>query len=118
MTLRITNETRGTELASSALAARSFWSRFVGLLGRSRLEAGEGLVLERSTSIHTAFMRFAIDAVYVDRSGRVIKAVSDLKPFRVSGLLRGGHSVIELPAGTVAETGTTAGDELRFEAMS
>jgi len=118
VTLRITNETRGTELASSALAARTFWSRLIGLLGRSRLEAGEGLVIERSSSIHTAFMRFAIDAVYVERSGRVIKAVSDLRPFRVSGVLRGGHSVIELPAGTIAQTGTTTGDELRFEATS
>ena len=118
MTLRITNQTRGTELASSALAARSFWSRLIGLLGRSRLEAGQGLVLERSSSIHTVFMRFAIDAVYVDRSGRVIKTVSDLRPFRVSGVLRGGHSMIELPAGTIARTGTTAGDELHFEATS
>lgn len=114
MTLRITNATRGTELASQALAARTFWPRLVGLLGRSRLEAGEGLVLERCNSIHMMFMRFAIDAVYVDKSGRVIKTVSLLKPFRVSGVLRGGHSVIELPAGTIAQTGTTAGDELHF----
>ena len=117
MTLRITNATRGTELASRALAARTFWSRLVGLLGRARLEAGEGLVIERSSSIHMMFMRFAIDAVYVDKSGRVIKAVSDLKPFRVSGA-RGGRSVIELPAGTIAQTGTAAGDELHFEEAS
>jgi len=116
VTLRITNATRGTELASSALAAHRFWPRLVGLLGRARLEAGQGLVLERCNSIHTAFMRFAIDAVYVDKSGRVIKTVPHLKPFRMSGVLRGGHSVIELPTGTIAQTGTTAGDELHFEA--
>ena len=115
MTLRITNATRGTELAREARAARSFWSRLVGLLGRSQLSPGEGLMLERCNSIHTAFMRFAIDAVYVDRSGRVLKTVSDLKPFRVSGVLRGGWSVIELPTGTIASTGTAAGDELHFE---
>jgi uncharacterized membrane protein (UPF0127 family) len=118
VTLRITNATRGTELASRALAARTFTSRLVGLLGRSRLEAGQGLVLEHCNSIHTAFMRFAIDAVYVDREGRVLKTVPDLKPFRVSGVLRGARSVIELPTGTIADTNTAAGDELVFETAS
>jgi uncharacterized membrane protein (UPF0127 family) len=116
VTLRITNTTRGTELASRALAARNFWSRLIGLLGRPRLEKGQALLLEHCNSIHTAFMRFAIDAIYVDRTGRVLKTVPDLKPFRMSGILRGGHSVIELPAGTIAQTGTLAGDELLFEA--
>ena len=115
MTLRITNATRGTELASEARAARSVWSRLVGLLGRARLSPGDGLMIERCNSIHTAFMRFSIDAVYVDRSGRVLKTVSDLKPFRVSGVLKGGGSVIELPAGTITNTGTTPGDELHFD---
>jgi uncharacterized membrane protein (UPF0127 family) len=115
VTVRITNATRRTELASRALAARTFWSRLIGLLGRSRLETGQGLVLEHCNSIHTAFMRFTIDAVYVDREGRVLKTVPDLRPFRVSGVLRGGHSVIELPTGMIAQTGTAAGDELLFE---
>lgn len=72
-------------------------------------------MLERSTSIHTAFMRFAIDVVYVNRSGQVVKVVSDLKPFRMSGVLRGGRSVIELPSGIVVATGTVKGDQLTFD---
>lgn len=113
--MRIRNLTRGSELASAARAARGFWSRLRGLLGRSSLQPGEALVLEPCSSIHTAFMRFAIDVVYVDRSARVVKVVSNLKPFRLSGALRGARSAIELPAGTAAASGTVKGDQLAFE---
>lgn len=113
--MRIRNTTRGTQLASEARTARGFWSRLTGLLGRSSLEAGEALVLEPCNSVHTAFMRFAIDVLYVDRSGRVVKAVSELKPFRVSGVLHGARSVIELPSGTIADSDTAPGDQLTFE---
>lgn len=113
--MRIRNLTRDTELASEARAARSFWSRLIGLLGRSSLPPGEALVLEPCNSIHTAFMRFTIDLVYVDRSGQVVKVVPELKPFRISGLLRGARSAIELPSGTIAHTGTAVGDQLAFE---
>jgi len=60
-------------------------------------------------------MRFTIDVVYVDKSGKVVKVAPGLRPFRVSAALRGGHSVIELPKGTVAATGTAPGDQLTFE---
>jgi len=113
--LRIQNITRGTVLADRAVAARSIKARTVGLLGRSSLEPGEALLLEPSSSIHTAFMRFPIDIVYVDRSGRVVKVVPDLRPFRISAVFRGGRSVIELPSGTVAQSGTAVGDELSFQ---
>ena len=113
--MRIRNSTRGTQLASDARTARGFWSRLVGLLGRSSLRAGEALVLDPCNSVHTFFMRFPIDVVYVDRSRQVVKVVPDLKPFRVSGLLRSRSSVIELPSGTIANTGTAPGDQLVFE---
>ena len=113
--MRIHNSSRGTQLASEAHAARGFWSRLIGLVGRSSLQTGEALVFEPCNSIHTAFMRFAIDVVYVDRSRRVVKVVSRLKPFRMSGALRDACSVIELPGGTVANTGTAPGDQLAFD---
>jgi uncharacterized membrane protein (UPF0127 family) len=103
------------ELASEARRADSYWSRLVGLLGRSRLRPGEALVLEPCSSVHTAFMRFSIDVLYVDKSGRVVKVVPNLKPFRASGVLRGARSVIELPKGTVASTATSPGDQLDFQ---
>jgi uncharacterized membrane protein (UPF0127 family) len=113
--VRITNQTRETLLASDAREARSFASRLVGLLGRSSLEPGEGLVIDPCTSVHTAFMRFAIDVLYVNRDGEVIKVVPDLKPFRLSAARSARCYVIELPSGTASSTGTVAGDKLSLE---
>lgn len=113
--MRIRNVSRGTELASEARAARGLWSRSVGLLGRSSLRPGEALVLEPCSSIHTAFMRFAIDVLYVEQSGRVAKTVPSLKPFRMSGALRNARTVVELPSGLIARTNTAVGDHLVFE---
>ena len=61
------------------------------------------------------FMRFAIDAVFVDRSGRVVKVAADLPPWRFAATARGARDVLELPAGTAARTATQVGDELVFE---
>ena len=116
--MRIDNVTRGTELANSARAARSYWARLVGLLGRSSLKPGEALLIEPCNSVHTFFMRFAIDVVYLDKSHRVVKAVSALRPFRMSMGAKGAHAVIELPSGTIASTQLAVGDELAFESTA
>ena len=113
--MRISNATRQKELASNAWAARGFWPRLVGLLGRAHLAPGEALLLEPCNSVHTAFMRFTIDVLYVDRDDRVVKAVPEMKPFRMSGMLRTDCKVVELPSGTIERTGTEAGDQLSFE---
>ena len=113
--MRITNTSRETELASNARAANTFWSRLVGLLGRKSLEPGEALLIEPCSSVHTAFMRFTIDVVYLDKERRVIKMVPRMVPFRASALWRGGHSVVELPAGRIEDTSTSVGDQLAFE---
>lgn len=110
--LSITNETRGTSLASRCRVARSLGDRIVGLLATERLEPGEGLLIERTQSIHMFFMRFAIDAVFVDAEGRVTKAVTDLRPWRVVWWARGARDCIELPVGAIAASGTQVGDRL------
>lgn len=113
--MRIYNVTRSAELADAAFAARSVWSRTVGLLGRAGLKHGEALLIEPCSSIHTAFMRFTIDVLYLDRAGQVVKAIDTMKPFRVSAKWTGAHSVLELPSGAIAATGTEVGDQLTFE---
>ncbi len=114
-TMRIVNGTRSTTLASEAEAATTFWRRLVGLLGRRSLAPGQGLLLQPCRSVHTAFMRFPIDVVYVDRSHTVVKVVPCLAPFRLSAAGGGAHTVIELPCGTVAESRTAVGDSLALE---
>lgn len=88
--------------------------RIVGLLNRSGLDAGEGLLIERTQSIHMFFMRFAIDVVFIDRSGRVTTTVTDLRPWRVVWWARGARDCIELPVGAIAASGTQPGDQLRI----
>ena len=114
--MRIINQTRGTELASDARVARRYWSRLIGLLGRRSLPPGEALVIERCTSVHTLFMRFAIDVLYVDPAHRVVKSAANLKPFRISAVLRARGSVVDLPSGTIAVSQIAPGDQLAFEA--
>jgi uncharacterized membrane protein (UPF0127 family) len=61
------------------------------------------------------FMRFPIDVVFLDRAGRVVRAVPDLRPWVLAVAARGAKEVVELRAGTIAESGTQAGDDLVFE---
>jgi uncharacterized membrane protein (UPF0127 family) len=110
--LRVGNLTRGGEVAARVQPADQAWSRMVGLLGRRRLAEDEGLLLTPCTSIHTFFMRFPIDIIYLDRQHVVLKAVRALQPFRFSACLKGCHSVLELPAGAIETSGTRVGDHL------
>lgn len=111
-TIEIRNETRGTVVADRARVARSMGDRVVGLLNRSGLDPGEGLLIERTQSIHMFFMRFPIDVVFMDRSRRVTKAVTGLRPWRVIWWARGARDCIELPVGAIATSGTRVGDQL------
>lgn len=110
--MRIVNTTRVTVVAHDAEVAATFWRRFFGLMGRGRIAPGSGLVIEPCRSIHTMFMRFPIDVVYVDNAWHVIKVVRNLRPLGMSAALFRSRRVIELPVGTIAATGTEAGDAL------
>jgi uncharacterized membrane protein (UPF0127 family) len=100
-------------LATRCDVAASFLTRGLGLIPRARLDEGGGLLITKTGSITMFFMRFAIDAVFLDRSLRVLRVVHDLRPWVPAvGAPRGTDSVLELPAGTAARTFTQAGDEL------
>lgn len=100
-------------LATRCDIANSFLTRGLGLIPRSKLASGEGLLITRTGSITMFFMRFAIDAVFVDRSMRVLRVAEGLRPWVPAvAAPRGTDAVLELPAGTAARTGTQAGDEL------
>lgn len=113
--VRITNQTRGAVLAERAAIASSWWARGRGLLGRRALPPGEGLIIRPCNSVHCFFMAFPIDVVYVDRAYRVVRLAPELRPNRIGPLVLKARDVIELPAGTVAATGTQVGDQLVVE---
>ena len=109
----IRNITRNTELANRLEVAGSGYKRSKGLLGRSGLEPGAGMWIIPCESVHTFFMHFPIDLVYLDRKHRVKKVKSCVPPWRISACLS-AHSVVELPAGTIHETQTEPGDVLEI----
>lgn len=114
---RILNRRTGETLADRAMKAESFAERARGLLGRRSIDCGEGLWIEPCSSIHMFFMRFAIDAVFVDRQGKVTRAVSNLRPWRIAFGGRGARAVLELHAGTIAASGTRVGDVLDLDSV-
>jgi hypothetical protein len=111
--MQAVNRSRGVPLALCLEVADNAKTRGKGLLGRSELPAGAGLWIVPCESVHTFFMRFPIDLVYLDRSRKVRKVREAVPAWRVSACLT-AHSVLELPAGTIRRTGTRAGDMLEI----
>jgi uncharacterized protein len=118
LTLKISvwNQTRNAVLASAAEVADTSAKRRTGLLKHNSLEPGQGLWIVPCESVHTFFMRFSIDLVYLTRDRRVRKVRGSVPPWRLSACLP-AHSVLELPAGTVEKTGTRPGDQLLIETL-
>lgn len=110
---RVINQSKGTVVAEKVEVAHSLWSRWWGLLGRPSLAEGYGLYLPSTSSIHTAFMRFPIDIVFLGKGGQVRKVATAMKPFRLA-LGFGAQGALELPAGAAAKAGVEAGDVLVF----
>jgi len=109
----VRNITRETEIASRIEVAGSNVKRSKGLLGRKGLAPGEGMWIIPCEAIHTFFMKFPIDLIYLDRKHRVKKTKTAVPAWRFSACLS-AHSVLELPAGTVNATRTERGDSLEI----
>jgi len=116
--VRIENTTRGTVLAERCPVARSTRDRTVGLLRTPEADMADGLLIERSPSIHMFFMRYPIDAIFLDRHQRVARIAADLRPWRVVAWARGARDCLEAPVGTVARTGTMVGDQFLLTDVS
>ena len=101
----------GTVVCADCVVADSAWARSKGLLGRASLGEDEGILLRPGSSIHMFFMRFPIDAVFLDRELYVLRVAAGLKPWRVASK-RGAKAVLELPAGRCAHVGLGEGDRL------
>jgi uncharacterized membrane protein (UPF0127 family) len=111
------NVTRSTELADQIELAGGSAKRSKGLLGRNGLGPGEGLWIVPCEAVHTFWMRFSIDLVYLDRHNRIAKIRTNVPPWRLSACLT-AHSIVELPAGSVAPTLARPGDQLEFRPVS
>jgi uncharacterized protein len=112
----LVNDRTGQVLASAVEVAGTSETRRRGLLGRDGLEPSAALIIAPCSAIHMFFMRFAIDAVFVDRDGRVRKIVHDLQPWRIA-IAFGAYAVIEMASGAVARSDVEVDDLLMLGAL-
>jgi uncharacterized membrane protein (UPF0127 family) len=113
------NKTREAFLATEARVADGYFSRLVGLLGKTRrwARAGRGLWIVPSHGVHTIGMLFAIDVIFLDRDKKVVHVEEYVRPFRISKVSLKTSTVLELPPHTIFRTGTQAGDVLEIERL-
>jgi uncharacterized membrane protein (UPF0127 family) len=107
------NRRTGQVLADRLMPALDSSSRKTGLLKHSSLADGEAMIIAPSNAVHTWFMRFDLDLLFVKRDGRVVKTRADVRPWRMSAAF-GAFAVIEMRAGTLAERETQPGDVLEL----
>jgi len=112
--MQLVNSSNGSVLASHVEVARSFIKRLKGLIGRPGLKHGEALILMPCNCVHTCFMNFPIDILFIDREMSVLHIMENIKPFRFSPVITRSYLVAEFPAGSLAGTGTSPGDSLQF----
>ena len=108
------NRETGAMLATRVVAAVDSETRRRGLLGRTGLK-DEALIIAPCSAVHTFFMKFSIDVVFVNRAGAVTRVAREVSPWRIAASFR-GFAAIELAAGTASRTGTTAGHLLTLTA--
>lgn len=106
------NLSKNTTVAGHVISARSFFMRAKGLLGRANLDANSAMWIQPCNNVHTFFMQFPIDVVFVD-SNLVVRALyRDLQPWRVVPFVWGAHSAIELATGGIERAQIEVGDQL------
>ncbi|NLI13848.1 DUF192 domain-containing protein [Pelotomaculum propionicicum] len=112
--MQLINKTNGNILANNVEMAGTFMKRLKGLMGRPYLSKGGAMILFPCSSIHTFFMNFPIDALFVDRNSIVIKTIENMKPSKISPVIKKSYMVVELPAGSLSSTRTSVGHHLEI----
>ena len=113
--MRAVNGRTGKVLATDVKVANTLFSRMKGLLGKKELPQGEALWIKPCFSVHTFFMQFPIDVLFLDKENQVIAVVSDLTPNRMTRLYTKSFSVLELPVGTIDASEIMIGEKIIIE---
>jgi uncharacterized protein len=114
--LYVYNKTRETFVATEALLADGYFTRLVGLLGKTRrwAQLGRGLWIVPSRGVHTIGMLFPIDLIFLSKNKEVVHVEEYVRPFRISKVSLKATSVLELPPHTIYRSGTKIGDQLEI----
>lgn len=114
LALRLVDHETGVVVAQQVRLALSALQRLRGLLGGPPLAPGEALLLRPCNGVHTMFMRYAIDVLFIDAACRVVALRPRMRPWRSSGFVRHAAATVELPAGTLAARGVRVGQQVVF----
>ena len=112
--VKVFNESKNTTLLEEAEKADSFFLRLKGLLGRSSLPPGKGMIIKPCKAVHTVAMAFTIDVAFVDENNYICHVINSMVPYRFSPTIRKAYYVIEAPAGTFKSSGTNLGDKINL----
>lgn len=112
--MRLINQTKNIVIAQEVLIANTPIKRIKGLLGRKFLSVGQALILDPCNSVHTFFMLFSIDLIFVDKDNKVIKIMQNLNPNRITGIYWDSRRVIELPSGSIKINDIQLADHLQL----
>ena len=112
--MRLINQTKNTILAEDVFIANTPFERIKGLWGKKTFPSSQALILDPCNSVHTFFMCFAIDILFVDKNDKVVGALSNFNPNRITRIYWQANRVIELPAGKLNLTNTQAQDQLQL----
>ena len=112
--MRLINQTKNIVLADDVFIAKTFFSRAKGLLGRKTFLSNQVLILDPGNSVHTFFMQFAIDLIFVDQDYRIIQIVHNLRPNRLTPIYWRSNKVIEFPAGKLSAVNAQLKDQLQI----
>jgi uncharacterized membrane protein (UPF0127 family) len=110
----VTNSDRGTVMGEAIEVAMTAVQRVKGLLGRDCLADGQGLLFRGCSSLHTFFLQFPVDIVFLDKQGKVLKSARDVKPFKVVMAPFRAYYALELPVGAIDGSATRIGDRVIF----
>jgi len=111
--VRVERVSDGVVVCERCEVADGFWTRFRGLMLRPDLGEGEGMLIRSAGSVHTFFMRFPLDCVFLDRDLAVVAVREGVRPWRAAAA-KGAKATLELPAGAAVHSGVAAGDRLRL----
>lgn len=110
MTRKIINKSKEILLVDQLIEAETFFSRLKGLLGRKDLGEGQGILIRPCNSVHTVGMKFSIDVAFVDKNGKVVHLIRDMKPGKFSPLIRESKYVLEVKSGSFSVDRLALGD--------
>jgi uncharacterized membrane protein (UPF0127 family) len=113
-TMQLINVTNGAVLAGVIQIADDFITRLKGLIGRTGLGSDEALIIQPCKSVHTCFMSFPIDVIFLNEGLYILQTIENMQPYRFSPIVAGSSIVIELPAGRLVTTLTDVGHQVKL----